>query len=309
MQPFSLLLLLAFDELPEGDQIPHIQELGSHKDDLISIDSSCSEALYTSKKLHPPVLLRNSIPPVPLRLVKLVEAGLFVEMAELHPSYLDSAELNTGNQPTGGHKRLPEISNIVDWVQCFGIYMAIVSRSKPERIADLIGFQSIIIGASQLGNNDGWILYDRRFRLKASASRTRQWATIDITIWNMAFPDRVIRWHQGQAPNTRSILLTSPSVHFAKPSPLQEGCQSVWTGMIVLMGVHGLTADMNMCVTGVSTTQPSKISTTKLLNVKPLRDKDSRVTDHAPCCHNKPKSLDSFLFFSYNTFIVNYTIV
>ena len=121
-------------------------------------------------------------------------------MAELHPSYLDSAEPNTGNQPTGGHKRLPEISNTVDWVQCFGIYMAIVSRSKPEHITDLIGFQSIIIGASQLRNNDGWILYDRRFHLKTSASCTRQWAI-------MVFPDRVIRWHQGQAPNICSTPL------------------------------------------------------------------------------------------------------
>jgi len=35
-----------------------------------------------------------------LLLVKLVETGLFIEMAELHPSYLHSVELNTGNQPT-----------------------------------------------------------------------------------------------------------------------------------------------------------------------------------------------------------------
>ena len=39
----------------------------------------------------------------------------------------------------------------MEWVQCFGIYVAIISCSKPKRVANLIGYQSIIIGASQIG--------------------------------------------------------------------------------------------------------------------------------------------------------------
>ena len=71
-------------------------------------------------------------------------------MAELHPNYLDSVELNMGYQPTGLHKQVPEIPDIVDWIQCFGIYMAIISWSKPKRIEDLIGYQSIIVGLHSL---------------------------------------------------------------------------------------------------------------------------------------------------------------
>ena len=198
---------LAFDEHTGDEQLPHIQEMGSFDDDLISVGSSSSEALYSSNKLHPPVLISNGIPPVPLRLVKRVEQGLFIEMAELHPNFLDSVELNFGDQPSGSTKRLPEIVNIVDWIQCFGIYIAIISRSKPQRIADLIGYQSIIVGASQLGHTGRWILYDRRFRLRASASRTKQWSTIDITIWNMVFPDRAIQSYQGQGYDIRSTPL------------------------------------------------------------------------------------------------------
>ena len=122
-------------------------------------------------------------------------------MAELHPNYLESVDFNSGDQPTGSHRRPPEVFDIVDWIQCFGIYMAIISRCKPKRIADLIGYQNIIIGASQLCHERQWILYDCRFRLKASASRTKQWSVIDITIWNTAFPDRAIRRHQAQGPN------------------------------------------------------------------------------------------------------------
>ena len=126
------LLSLAFDELPDGEQIPHVKELGSQDDDLISIDRSSSEALYSSRKLYPPVLISDGISPVPLRLLKRIKQGLFVEIAELHPNYLDSVELNMGYQPTGSHKRVPKILDIVDWIQCFGIYMAIISRSKPK---------------------------------------------------------------------------------------------------------------------------------------------------------------------------------
>jgi len=138
--------------------------------------------------------------------VKRVEEGLFVEMAELLPSHLDSAVLNAGDQPTGTHKQLPEVVDIVDWIQCFGIYIAIISRTKPKRIADLIGYQSLIIGASQLCHDGQWILYDRRFRLKASASRTKKWSRIDVTIWKMTFPDLI----KSQGFNIHSTHLQPP---------------------------------------------------------------------------------------------------
>ena len=67
--------------------------------------------------------------------------------------------------------------------------MAIISCSKLKRVADLIGYQSLIIGASQNCREGRWTIYDRRFHLKASASHTKQWSTIDITIWNTTFPD------------------------------------------------------------------------------------------------------------------------
>jgi len=85
--------------------------------------------------------------------------------------------------------------------------MAIISWSKPKQIADLIGYQSLILGASQLCHDGQWILYDRRFWLKASASHTRKWSIIDVTIWNMALPDKTIKNHQSQSLNILFSLL------------------------------------------------------------------------------------------------------
>ena len=110
-------------------------------------------------------------------------------MAELLPDYLNSADANLKDRPSSSKSKLEEVNNIIDWIQCFGIYIAIFSRSTPERVADLVGYQSLIISASQHNREGHWVLYDRRFRLKASASKIKKWSVIDITIWKIAFPN------------------------------------------------------------------------------------------------------------------------
>jgi len=112
------------------------------EDDIVSIDSSDPEDLLQTEKL---TLISNGLPPIPNKLVQRVEEGLFVEMADLLPSYLD---FDTGGEQTRSHKRLPVLRDITEWVQCFGMYIAIISRHKPKRLADLMGYQMIIMEAS-----------------------------------------------------------------------------------------------------------------------------------------------------------------
>jgi len=160
----------------------------------MGVDSSDSETTGKPVKLQPPVLISNSLPPVPAELFQRVEEGLFIEIAELSPNALDSADHNMEKR-LRSPKHLYVISDIVEWVQCFGIYVAIVSHSKPGCVTDLIGYQSLIIGASQNCREGKWTIYDCRFRLKASISRSIHWSRIDITIWNMTFPSVAASHH------------------------------------------------------------------------------------------------------------------
>jgi len=123
----------------ESSQLAHIQELDDDLDSLDSVD------LFPPEKL---TLISNGLPSIPARLVKCVEEGLFVGMAELLPSYLDSTDFNTGSQCSKSRKRLPVLWDITDWAQCFGMYIAIISHHNPKRVADLMGYQMIIMGAS-----------------------------------------------------------------------------------------------------------------------------------------------------------------
>jgi len=184
-----------------------------------------------------------------------------------------------GDQTAGANKQPPEI---LDWIQCFSIYIAIISGSKPKRTADVIGYQSIIIGASQLSHEGRWILYNRCFHLKALASRTRQWSTINITIWNMAFPNRAIQSHPGQGFDLRLIIL---SVCLAKTSLFQREGQSAWIGMIAPMVVHGQIAVTNTYATGAFTASRKRTSITKHPNALLLSAQPSKVKDLAPYCH------------------------
>ena len=74
------------EDPPDTNQLRHIQELD---DDIVNIDSSDPGDLFQTEKL---TLISNVLLPIRNKLVQRVEEGLFVEMAELLPSYLDAAD-------------------------------------------------------------------------------------------------------------------------------------------------------------------------------------------------------------------------
>lgn len=53
----KLISPIALDELPDGDALPHILELGSFLYDLVSVSSSDSGSTHRSSQLQPPVLI------------------------------------------------------------------------------------------------------------------------------------------------------------------------------------------------------------------------------------------------------------
>ena len=63
-------------------------------------------------------------------------------MVELLPKTLSSPEYAPDDGPAGQKQKHREVTNIVNWVQCFGILIAIVCCKEPSRISDLIGYYS-----------------------------------------------------------------------------------------------------------------------------------------------------------------------
>ena len=94
------------------------------------------------------LLISSGVPPVSAKLVKRIQDGLFVEMAELLPEALSLPRYSAGDEPVGQKQKPLEVNNIMDWMQCLSIFIAIISCKEPNRIADLIRYQNLIIYSS-----------------------------------------------------------------------------------------------------------------------------------------------------------------
>ena len=84
------------------------------------------------------------LPPIPPRLVTRIEAGEFIDMAELLPDHLEPATTLT---LTKHSKRRHDISNILEWIRCFSAYIAVISTKQPHRVPELLGYLMLITEA------------------------------------------------------------------------------------------------------------------------------------------------------------------
>ena len=86
--------------------------------------------------------------------------------------------------------RRRSISNILEWIKCFCIYMAVVSRKNPQKLPEMLAYVTLIIEAHMEYSGEAWLGYDRRFRQRAAADPSMSWAKIDPTLWSLAFSGR-----------------------------------------------------------------------------------------------------------------------
>ena len=153
------------------------------------------------------------LPPVPPKLVKQIQDGRFIDMAKLLPTNLSSTQSTDNEQPNRTKNKYQEVTNIIRWLQCFGIYLAVIFWSAPHRILDLLGYQNLII-QGYLNYPDGrWVVYDRQFRQKASATSVPEWSVIDTTLWNLAFSSHVTGHHDDKPQETAYLCRDPPQAY------------------------------------------------------------------------------------------------
>ena len=142
----------------------------------------------STPQLEPQAMtIGEGLPPVPGKLIKKIESGQFIELAELLPDRLGFTAASDDDGPKASKSKNKPIASIIEWIQCFGTYTAVLSKSQPHRVADLLGYQTLILQAYMEFRGDRWLGYDRTFRLKAATQKDLKWATIDATLWSLAF--------------------------------------------------------------------------------------------------------------------------
>ena len=114
-----------------------------------------------------PFILSEGLPPVPSRLVARILRGEFVDMTELLRDNLEAHRRvvsSQSTQSTSGGRSRREIPDLLSWVQCFGVYMAVVTSKFPMRIRELLAYQTLIVREACRCGGRGWLAYDTHFR-------------------------------------------------------------------------------------------------------------------------------------------------
>ena len=70
-------------------------------------------------------------------LVCRIQDGHYINMDELLSDNLEASN-STDDDQTTTTKCKQDFIQIMDWIWCFNIYIAVVSRVKPDNVADLI---------------------------------------------------------------------------------------------------------------------------------------------------------------------------
>ena len=188
---FSFACIAAIGRMPNAGALQHLRSRDATN--YVQAGGSNNARDNHTKQLDdtdqregkPPLVIGAGLPPVSAKLVKQIQSGQYIDLAVLLPDREDQA-----GSPLCDDRQKPKpkhISTVLEWLQGFTTYMAVIIGTQPERAQDLLGYQAVIIDASMRYEGRGWMGYDRRFRQIAAADPTKKWSSLDSDLWNMSF--------------------------------------------------------------------------------------------------------------------------
>ena len=140
------------------------------------------------------VCLGAGLPPIPKRLVDKIQANEYIDFTELPPARGKgrvSAPQNDGQivvvQAADLLQARKVIPDMATWSQCFALYVAVLGAHQPSRLADLMGYHSLIARASKKFKWPSWVVYDQNFRQEAAGNACMQWAKADPSLYAQCF--------------------------------------------------------------------------------------------------------------------------
>lgn len=125
----------------------------------------------------------SGYPPIPHRLVSKIQRGRYVNFQEM------VAE-NLGGTAKGLKTPIDEtdrVNDVTKWIDCMAIFISIIAQTNPERVQDLLVYQSQIMRLMRVSHDKkSWQRYDVAFRRKAAQNGMITWGNVDENIWILA---------------------------------------------------------------------------------------------------------------------------
>ena len=162
----------------------------------------------------------EGLPALPKKCVDKILAGEFVDFADLPPA---KGRVKASTHAIEGQvvvvhtadllenrKLIPDLAT---WVQCFGVYSAIIISKEPEWAKNLLAYMALIAKCSQWPS---WIVYDLNFLQEAAESGQKDWSKVEPSIYTQCFT--------GAAINQESWCRSCHSIdHASDMCPIKPG--------------------------------------------------------------------------------------
>ena len=122
---------------------------------------------------------------LPKKLVSKILANEYIDFTELPPA---KGKARNVPQSLEGQvlvvqaadlmqvrKRIPDLAI---WVQCFALYATTLLTYQPNRMSEMMAYQSIIARASAKYKWPSWVVYDQNIRQEAMNNPSQSWARL-----------------------------------------------------------------------------------------------------------------------------------
>ena len=141
-------------------------------------------------------LTAKGLPTLPMKTVEKVWSGEYVDMEEFLPaprslrlaeqgksaSTLQESLVGALNQfqATQGQRGQHRVMDIITWVRCFTLYIAVMAKKSAEMIPCMVAHLHTVLRLHQKAANKlAWLEYDIQFRMEIAASEDRSWTCGD----------------------------------------------------------------------------------------------------------------------------------
>lgn len=155
-------------------------------------------ALEAAQQLHPMVSVGPGLAAMSKKMVARILAGEYVDFGELPPAKGKSRS----PQSVEGQVIVVQAADLVQtrklipdlatWTQCFSLYVATLARKYPEKVPELMAYQTIVAKASLKYRWPSWLVYDQNFRQDAAGNPTQSWAKADASIYAQCFTGQAL---------------------------------------------------------------------------------------------------------------------
>ena len=110
----------------------------------------------------------DGMSPVPAKHASKIRRWGFVEMGKLLPEFWVAPRDGEGdNKQRQGRK----VTDLCTWLQCYAIYVAVLTPQEPQVIPDIMAYMGFIINVSQDHEGLGWV----RYRLSLQTAGSPYW--------------------------------------------------------------------------------------------------------------------------------------